>query len=168
MLIDSLIALALIVGSQLGPQQSAQPEQPEALPAGAVRTTDGSLQLSSLPTYEPALAVAAKVTKALSISSLSFGDEGRLAGFAARYWGEQPLPVGTSFSSSSVTVDANGIILAVEFGDDSGCDMTVTIDGGHVTYSCDVTTCATVCDTVLSGPSGGPYTVECECRADPE
>lgn len=168
MLIESLVSLALLVGSQLGPQQTAQPGQPEALPGDAVRTAGGSLQFSSLPTYEPALAVAARLTQALSISSLSFGEDGRLAGFAARYWGDQPLPVGTSFSSSSVTVDANGIVLAVEFGDDSGCDTTVTIDGDHVNYSCDVTTCATVCDTVLSGPSGGPYTVECECRADPE
>lgn len=165
MLIESMMMLALALG--LGSYHASQDgKQPEALPDGMTRTAAGGIAVGTLPSYEPALAAAAKITQGLSVSSLEFGEDGRLSSFTARYWGEQPLPIGTSFAASSITVDANGIVRGVIFADDTGCDMIVTIEGGHVTYDCVVTTCETVGDTVLSGPSGGLYTITCECRSD--
>jgi len=166
MLIELLMALTSVVGPQLlGPPDGTQPEN---LPAGISRTAKGGLTISTLPSYEPALAAAADITKKLSISSLQFGDEGRLRGFTARYQGEQPLPINSVFKASSVTVDKNGILQGVTFAEDTGCDMVVTIEGNTVTYDCVITTCTTACDTVLSGPSGGPYIIKCKCRDEPK
>lgn len=163
MLIEALVMLATLVGPQAG-----QPEgtQPEALPDGMQRTTDGGLRISTLPTYEPALAAAAKITQRLSVASLRFGEEGRLRGFTARYWGEQPLPVGSSFSASSITLDGKGILMGITFAGDTGCNMMVTLENGVYHFDCVVTTCPTVCDMVLNGPPGGPYIITYACRED--
>jgi len=168
LMIKSLMLLVAIAGLHL----TVPPDdvQPESLPAGVQRTESSGLSVTTLPSYKPALAAAATITQRLSVSSLSFGQEGRLRGFTARYWGEQPLPVHTSFRASSVTVDANGILHGVTFAGagDTGCDMVVTIEGNTVTYDCVSTAGTTACNTVLSGPSGGPFIIKYKCREQPQ
>lgn len=112
----------------------------------------------------------AALTSALSVKSFSIDAEGHLQGFTLNSR-LGTYPDGTVLICRSVTLNADSSLdnlTLTENSTASGCEMKVEIDGGVTTYSCDETTCATVCDTdVQVDPVTGKITITCVCRPAP-
>jgi len=169
------IAVLTVTGGVLAATALRMQPADDPLPAGFSRDANtGALLVTSPPgvQYESDARSAdvTSLTSGLSVGELSLDESGYVKAFTLNSrLGDHPD--GTELICRSVTLNADGTLDSLELAEDAadtGCDMTVVMDGGVTSFRCRKTTCTTVGDVQhTTDPTSGEITITCNCRATP-
>jgi hypothetical protein len=168
--VTAVVAAGVLAAVAMRPQ----PADDELPPGFSRDAATGAISVTAPPAvrFEPDANKdkLTSLTADLSVGSFSLDSEGFVKSFTVNSrLGD--YTDGTVLICRSVTLHADGTLdslVLAENAVDSGCDMKVVIDGGVTTYTCERTTCTTVCDTqTVKDPVTGKITITCNCRAAP-